>query len=55
MTVDLKQFALGGRTSWTRTALSLRDSYGPFILAYLETVVRVADWRASAGSELAHD
>jgi hypothetical protein len=30
----------------------LRDSYGPFILAYLETVVRIADWRASGGKDL---
>jgi CRISPR-associated endonuclease/helicase Cas3 len=53
--VDLEQFSLGGDRSWTRTALSLRDRYGPFILAYLETVVRVADWRASAGDKLASD
>jgi CRISPR-associated endonuclease/helicase Cas3 len=53
LTVDLEQFSLGGRRSWTRTALSLRDKHGPFVLAYLETVVRVADWRASAGLELA--
>jgi CRISPR-associated endonuclease/helicase Cas3 len=50
-TVDLDQFTLGGDRSWTRTALSLRDRYGPFVLAYLETVVRIADWRASAGIE----
>jgi CRISPR-associated endonuclease/helicase Cas3 len=49
--VVLEQFALGGDRSWTRTALSLRDRYGPFILAYLETVVRIADWRASARHE----
>jgi CRISPR-associated endonuclease/helicase Cas3 len=53
LTVDLEQFSLGGPRSWTRTALSLRDSCGPFVLAYLEMVVRVADWRASAGTELA--
>lgn len=52
LTVDLEQFSLGGDRSWTRTALSLRDRYGPFRLAYLETVVRVADWRASAGDDL---
>jgi CRISPR-associated endonuclease/helicase Cas3 len=49
--VDLDQFARGGERSWVRTALGLRDRYGPFVLAYLETVVRVADWRASAGLE----
>jgi CRISPR-associated endonuclease/helicase Cas3 len=53
LTVDLDQFSLGGARSWTRTALSLRDRHGPFILAYLETVVRIADWRASAGMEVA--
>lgn len=52
LTVDLDQFELGGDRSWTRTVLGLRDRYGPLVLAYLETVVRVADWRASAGEDL---
>lgn len=52
LTIDLEQFELGGDRSWTRTALALRDRYGPFVLAYLETLVRVADWRASAGAEV---
>ncbi len=47
-TVDLSQFTYGSDRSWTRTVLSLRDRYGPFLLAYLETIVRIADWRASA-------
>ncbi len=51
--VDLEQFSLGGDRSWTRTVLSLRDRYGPFVLGYLEALVRVSDWRASAGLELA--
>lgn len=51
--VDLAPFDLGGDRSWTRTALSLRDRYGPFVLAYLETVVRIADWRASGQAEVA--
>jgi len=52
LTVDLDQFQLGGDRSWTRTVLGLRDRYGPFVLAYLETLVRIADWRASGGKEL---
>jgi CRISPR-associated endonuclease/helicase Cas3 len=53
LTVDLGQFHPGGERSWTGTVRSLLDRYGPFTLAYLETVVRVADWRASGGRELA--
>jgi CRISPR-associated endonuclease/helicase Cas3 len=52
LTVDLEQFQFGGDRSWARTVLGLRDRYGPFVLAYLETIVRVADWRASGRKEL---
>lgn len=52
LTVDLDQFQFGAEKSWTRTVLALRDTYGPFILAYLETLVRIADWRASGGKDL---
>jgi CRISPR-associated endonuclease/helicase Cas3 len=52
LTVDLGQFFLAGERSWTRTVIALVDKYGPFVLAYLETVVRMADWRASGGREL---
>jgi CRISPR-associated endonuclease/helicase Cas3 len=52
LTVDLEQFRLGGDRSWTRTVLGLRDRYGPFTLAYVETLVRIADWRASGGKDL---
>lgn len=37
--------------TWTRTVDGLLARYGPFLLAYLETLVRMADWRASAGRE----
>ena len=50
--VDLAQFSDGVR-SWTATVLALQDRLGPFILAYLETLVRMADWRASGGRDLA--
>jgi len=52
LTVDLAQFEPGGDRSWTRTVRQLTQRYGPFVLAYLETLVRVADWRASGGREL---
>jgi CRISPR-associated endonuclease/helicase Cas3 len=34
--------------SWTERVLNLLDDHGPFRLAWLETLVRLADWRASA-------
>jgi len=34
--------------SWTARALDLLEEYGPFKLAFLETLVRIADWRGSA-------
>jgi CRISPR-associated endonuclease Cas3-HD len=54
LTVDLDQFGdAGDRDSlWSRTVSGLLGKYGPFRLAYLETLVRMADWRASAGLEL---
>lgn len=33
--------------SWLERALGLRDHYGPFRLAWLESLVRVADWRGT--------
>ena len=41
-----------GPDSWTTNALVLLERLGPFRLAYLETLVRMADWRASATLEL---
>ena len=34
--------------SWTARTLALLEEFGPFHLAWLETLVRIADWRASA-------
>lgn len=52
-TLDLSVMELGGgdrQVSWSRLALGLRDreDLGPFRLAFLEALVRLADWRASA-------
>lgn len=37
--------------SWSARTLSLLDQHGPFRLAWLETLVRIADWRASAAEQ----
>lgn len=55
-TLSLQPARLGrsadGRASWGERALALRDrrDLGPFRLAFLEALVRLADWRASAAS-----
>ncbi|MCD8486790.1 MAG: CRISPR-associated helicase Cas3' [Desertifilum sp.] len=36
-----------GELSWGASAIALLDEYGPFKLAFLETLIRVADWRGS--------
>ena len=36
--------------SWLERTLTLRNHYGPFRLAWLETLVRVADWRGTLAS-----
>ncbi len=48
--LDLGEMELGGNgaRSWVALACGLRDAHGPFVLAYLEALVRIADWRASA-------
>ncbi len=47
LALDLSPMQLGGGGSWTARALALRDSLGPFRLAYLESLLRAADRRAS--------
>lgn len=39
---------LVGTRSWTAQAVELLEAYGPFRLAFLEALIRTADWRASA-------
>ena len=34
--------------SWTAQAIALLEEHGPFKLAFIETIIRVADWCASA-------
>lgn len=41
--------------SWTERSLKLLEDHGPFRLAWLETLVRLADWRASREEQLAKD
>ena len=50
--LDLSLMELG-LDSWTSRSLALLDQWGPFKLAFLESLVRASDWRASAnpGSE----
>jgi CRISPR-associated endonuclease/helicase Cas3 len=43
--------ARDGTASWTERVLRLRDELGPFRLAYLEMLLRVADGAASARAE----
>lgn len=46
-TVDLSIF-YGGDANWSERVRHLLQSYGPFGVAYFETIVRIADWRSSA-------
>ncbi len=51
MRLDLMELGEGVMgPSWTARTQKLLDTYGPFRLAWLESLVRIADWRAS-GSE----
>jgi len=46
-TLDLSIMQLGGEASWTGRALDLLSELGPFKLAYLEAILRIADVRAT--------
>lgn len=51
--LELMEMGLGEQgPSWSERALRLLDQHGPFRLAWLETLVRLADWRASAAEQL---
>jgi CRISPR-associated endonuclease/helicase Cas3 len=41
--------------SWAERTLQLLDQHGPFQLAWLETLVRLADWRASREEAASED
>lgn len=41
--------------SWTERTLKLLDEHGPFRLAWMEALVRIADWRASATEQQGDD
>lgn len=54
MQLALMEIGLGEQgASWSERALNLLDEHGPFQLAWLETLVRLADWRASAAEQKA--
>jgi CRISPR-associated endonuclease/helicase Cas3 len=50
LSLDAAALGIGARygASWTDRCARLLQRFGPFALAYLEMVLRVADWRASA-------
>jgi len=56
VTLSLEPMELGlgeqdpfrGQPPWAERCLTLRDTLGPFKLAFLETLLRAADGRASA-------
>ncbi len=59
VTLSLEPMELGlceeapfaGQPSWGERMIRLRNTLGPFRMAYLEALLRAADWRASAKAE----
>jgi CRISPR-associated endonuclease/helicase Cas3 len=50
--LDLMELGEGDMgPSWTARTQQLLDTYGPFRLAWMETLVRIADWRASGAEQ----
>ena len=50
--LDLMKLGHGPQgPSWTERTRQLLDEHGPFRLAWLEALVRIADWRASRKEE----
>jgi len=47
--MELGETAMG--PSWTTRTQRLLAEHGPFLLSWLESLVRIADWRASAKQE----
>jgi CRISPR-associated endonuclease/helicase Cas3 len=50
--IDLAVFRAGRTDSWPDHVIDALTQLGPFRLAYLEAVVRMADWRASANLDI---
>lgn len=53
--LDLSPMQLGttdGQPSWAERMLGVRDQFGPLRVAYLETILRAADMRASRAANL---
>ena len=46
-----EQPPFAGQPSWAERMIRLRDTLGPFRLAYLEAILRAADWRASIAAQ----
>jgi CRISPR-associated endonuclease/helicase Cas3 len=55
VTLDLSPMKMGdtlsGQPSWLSRMINLRDRIGLFRIAYYETLLRAADWQASAKNE----